>query len=289
MLFISTFYFNWPNPSKDLHGSSRGYSCSSKVANSALVQHFSGNVVPGTICGDLRQRQYISTTKTRRTEPLVVETNTADREGVREVFLSQGFDNNTVDILMASWRKGTFSNYSLYMSKWFKFASCNKVSPVEPPLQIALAFLTSLVRQGKSFNQICMARSALSSVINQQHVSFGNIPVVKRYMKGIFENNPTFPKFQFTWNVSLLFNYFRNMQDIDALDTQKLTQKLAMLMTLISGGQTVQTIHSIRVSDIKILDNKVVIPIMSPIKQTKPTKHMARLCFQIYNKESFVL
>ena len=216
----------------------------------------------------------------------MVETNTSDREGVREVFLSQGFDNNTVDILMASWRKGTFSNYSLYMSKWFKFASCNKVSPVEPPVQIALAFLTSLVRQGKSFHQICMARSALSSVINQQqNVSFGNITIAKRYMKGIFENNPTLPKFQFTWNVSLLFNYFRNMQDIDVLDTQKLTQKLVMLMTLISGGQGAQTIHSIRVSDIKILDNKVIIPIMSPIKQTKPTKHMGPLCFQIYNKE----
>ena len=102
-------------------------------------------------------------------------------------------------------------------------------------------------------------------------------------MKGIFENNPTLPKFQFTWNVSLLFNYFRNMQDIHALDIQKLTQKLVMLMTLISGEQ--RTIHSIRVSDIKILDNKVVIPIMSLIKQTKPTKHMAPLCFQIYNKE----
>ena len=46
-------------------------------------------------------------------------------------------------------------------------------------------------------------------------------------------------------------------------------------MTLISGEQ--RTIHSIRVSDIKILDNKVVIPIMSLIKQTKPTKHMALL------------
>ena len=175
---------------------------------------------------------------------------------------SQGFDNDVADILMTSWRKGTFSNYSLYMNKWFNFASCNKVSPVEPPVQVALASLISLVRQIKSFNQICMARSALSSVINQQqNVSFGNIPIVKRYMKGIFENNPTLPKFQFTWNVSLLFNYFRNMQDIHALDIQKLTQKLVMLMTLISGEQ--RTIHSIRVSDIKILDNKVVIPIMS--------------------------
>ena len=172
---------NWPHPSKDSYGSNRGYSCSSKVANSALVQHFLGNVIPGTVCGDPTQSKSTSTTKTRGTAPLVVETNTSDREGVREVFLIQGFDNYTVDILMASWRKGTFSNCSLYMSKWLKFASFKKVSPVEPLVQVALAFLTSLVRQGKSFNQICMARSALSSVINQQqNVSFGNIPFVKR-------------------------------------------------------------------------------------------------------------
>ena len=45
-----------------------------------------------------------------------------------------------------------------------------------------------------------------------------------------------------------------------------------MLMTPISGGDMVQTIHSIRVSDVKILGNKVIIPIMSVIKQNKPTE-----------------
>ena len=129
------------------------------------------------------------------------------------------------------------------MSKWFKFASHNKISPVEPPVQDVLAFLISLVREGKYFNQTCMARSTFSSVINQQQsVSFGNIPIVKRYMKGIFENNPILPKFQFIWNASLLFDYFHNMQDIHALDIQKLSQKLVMLMTLILGGQRAQTL-----------------------------------------------
>ena len=93
------------------------------------------------------------------------------------------------------------------------------------------------------------------------------------------------PKFQFTSDVSLFFNNFHSMQEIQALDMQKLTQKLVLLMALISGGQRVRAIHSIRVSDLKILDNKVVIPIMPLIKQTKPTKYLAPLCFQAYNKE----
>ena len=75
------------------------------------------------------------------------------------------------------------------------------------------------------------------------------------------------------------------MPEIHTLDIQKLTQKLVILMTLISGGQRAQNIFSSRVSDIKILDNKVAIPIMSQIEQTKPTKHKEPLCFQAYNKD----
>ena len=82
------------------------------------------------------------------------------------------------------------------MSKWFKFASCNKVSAVALPVQVPLAFLTSYVRQGKSFNQVCMTRSTLPSVIKQQqNVSFSNITSVKRYMKGIFEQKTALPTF----------------------------------------------------------------------------------------------
>ena len=80
------------------------------------------------------------------------------------------------------------------------------------------------------------------------------------------------------------------MQEIQALDIQKLTQKLLMLMTLVSGDQRAQNIHSIRFFDVKILDNKVVKPIISLIKQTKPAKHIAPISSQIYKKsQSFVL
>ena len=41
------------------------------------------------------------------------------------------------------------------------------------------------------------------------------------------------------------------MQEIHALDIQKSTQKLVMLMTLISEDQRAEIIHSIRVSDIQ--------------------------------------
>ena len=86
----------------------------------------------------------------------------------------------------------------------------------------------------------------------QQH---DNTPIAKSYMKEIFENN-------------------------QALDIQKLIQKLVMLMTLISICQGAQSIKNLRVSDIL-----VAILFMSLIKQSKPIKHMVPLCFQTYNKK----
>ena len=43
-----------------------------------------------------------STTKTAGTAPLVAKSNTSNKDVVRELFLSQVFDNDTVDILMTS-------------------------------------------------------------------------------------------------------------------------------------------------------------------------------------------
>ena len=65
--------------------------------------------IPRTISGDPTQRKSTCTTKARG------ETNTSDREGVREVFLSQDFYNDTVDILTANLRNGNFSNQVLFI------------------------------------------------------------------------------------------------------------------------------------------------------------------------------
>ena len=115
-----------------------------------------------------------------------------------------------------------FSHHLLLQVSWKKF----QIVDMSDRLNFKKSFVQFVFNiffdsfrfmQAKSF----MARTALSSVIHQQqNVSFGNTPIIKRYMKGIFENNPTLPK-----NVSLIFS-FCNMQEIRALDIQKLAQKL---------------------------------------------------------------
>ena len=64
------------------------------------------------------------------------------------------------------------------------------MNPLQPTSIEATEFLTYLFKQGHSHGQISAARSNLSSIIsftNSSDVSFGNLPLVKRLMKGIYE------------------------------------------------------------------------------------------------------
>ena len=133
-----------------------------------------------------------------------------------------------------------------------------------------------------------MARSALSSLIDMGDscaVTFGKHPLVKRLMKGIFESNPSFPRYNMVWNVNTLFAYFRSLDTPANMDVGPLGKKLALLMCILAGGQRSQTLHCIQVSDIKILEDKCIISIFDKIKQTRPGKHMKPLEFRVYLRE----
>lgn len=97
-------------------------------------------VTPRNVCGNLTETKYNTSTITNE------KTNISGRKVVSEVNVeSAGFDRDTV-ILIASWKKDTSFSYSVYTSEWFMFSCYGKVSPVEPPVQIALASMTLLVR-----------------------------------------------------------------------------------------------------------------------------------------------
>ena len=104
-------------------------------------------------------------------------------------------------------------------------------------------------------------------------------------MKGIFELRPSFPKYTFIWDIQKVFDYFRGLPDVEKLDLKLLSHKLVMLLCLLSGGQRAQTIHVLCIEDIKYVDDGIIIPIMSKIKQTKRGRHMKPLSFKPFDSE----
>ena len=138
-----------------------------------------------------------------------------------------------------------------------------------------------------TYYQLKNATSAISSMINPLgNVTFGRLPIVKRFMKGVFECRPVFPRLSVFWDVNILFDFFRSLPKPEDLSLKILGQKLATLMAIVSGGQRVQTIHQIHIDDIIFHNEKVLIPITSVIKQTRPSNHMPPLVFKDFEEST---
>jgi hypothetical protein len=64
------------------------------------------------------------------------------------------------------------------------------------------------------YSSINTARSVLSSILSWESnpTPFGQLPIVKRFMKCVYESRPSLPRYCFTWNVNTVFSYLRRQQ-----------------------------------------------------------------------------
>ena len=98
-------------------------------------------------------------------------------------------------------------------------------------------------------------------------VTVGSHPVVCRVVKGVFENRPSLPKYQETWDVDSVVDYLAGWAEACRLDLKHLTRRLVMLLALLSGQR----------GYVKMGDNKCTIVYSSVLKQSKSGKHIRPL------------
>ena len=86
---------------------------------------------------------------------------------------------------------------------------------------------------------------------------FGELPIVRRFMKGVYELRPTFPKHKEIWDVKILLYYFHHQDCAAALTLKDLTLKVTILLLLLSG-QRCQTIHYLSIDQMHKSADKYV-------------------------------
>jgi hypothetical protein len=72
-----------------------------------------------------------------------------------------------------------------------------------------------LYNQGLGYSALNTARCALSSfVLPVNNITFGAQPLVIRFMKGIYQQRPSVPRYEHIWDVSVehigMFELFKN-------------------------------------------------------------------------------
>lgn len=153
---------------------------------------------------------------------------------------------------------------------WFSFCSGQQIDPYDPPLGKFLDFLVTLYDKGLKYSTLNTARSAISAIVvlaNNQ--TLGSHPLVSRFMKGIFKNIPSAPKYKTTWDAQIMLNYLSGLPDITGINLKSLTFKLLMLIALVSA-QRGQSLHMLDISFMKVVDTSYEFLLPDHVKQSKP-------------------
>ena len=155
---------------------------------------------------------------------------------IREKITAKGLSTVATDIILHSWRKSTGRQYETYFGKWILFSETEQVNPFDPPTETVLAFLSTLYEKNTGYSAINTAKSALSSmcsVVSNRDID--NEKIITRFMRGIFNSQPSLLNYTSTWDVNMVFKYLETLSDNKDLSLLELSQKTAILLMLLSG------------------------------------------------------
>ena len=102
-------------------------------------------------------------------------------------------------LIMFAWCKGTQKQYQTYATKWMQYCTLRHIDFVKANVTEAAEFLTTLFQEGLHYSALNTAQSILSAVMEPTHgITTGNQPLIKRLMKGIFNERPSLPRYTVT-------------------------------------------------------------------------------------------
>lgn len=175
---------------------------------------------------------------------------------------------DTTRLIIESLRPATKMQYATYIIQFMNF--------IEKPLKECtstdlLSFLSTLYhKKHLRYSAVNTARSAVSTLMDLlKGEPLGQHHLVKRFMKGVFHQRPSLPKYQSIWDPDILLNYLD--QDSNQLTTLEFSRKIATLLTLLSGNRVI-TIASLKTKDIHIEENRIILTPSVLGKTSKPGK-----------------
>jgi len=192
----------------------------------------------------------------------------------REVMLNSRTDLLTEKskfIVEASIRTSTKKKYSTYIDKWHKFCKTENLRTRISANHI-VNFLSELYNNNASYSAIKSAKSALShEICLPPFSSIGDHPLIRKFMKGVFNLRPPKAKCGFIWDVKVLFQYFDNLENNDELNDYDLTYKTLCLLVLLNGSR-INTVHKFKTDEIIINDIGITITPSDLLKHSRQNR-----------------
>ena len=146
-----------------------------------------------------------------------------------------GDTQSLTDFLSNHLSSGTKKCYSSTFLKFSTFCSNLNVSPSSCPPTTIARFLKKMFDDGASYSSVNLARSAIS----KNHDGFNGVPagchrLVSTAVKAVFRQRPPLPRYVNTFDISIVFNYLKQLPSNQELGLKLLTHKTLFLLIVSS-------------------------------------------------------
>ena len=177
------------------------------------------------------------------------------------------------------------NNMGHISKKWVHFCSEQQIDAIYPSLNEILTFLTHLSSSNLGYSSINSAKSMLSSLFSLLYKrDIGTEPLIRHFMKGIFNMKPSLPRYVNTWDVQTVITYLDSLNTLE-VSLKLLSVKLTTVLAL-TTGQRCQTLWAIQVNDIEISKEFMKVRISKLLKQSKVNNHLREMYFEPFVKNS---
>ena len=131
---------------------------------------------------------------------------------VRTALRNKEIQEDIWALIRCSWRDSTRSQYDSALRKWLSYCSERSIDTSNPDVADILSFLTHLYNTGPRYSSISTVKSGLSNDVFIPGINkIADHPLVKRLMGGIFNKRPTKPRYNFTWDTSIVIIFLRTL------------------------------------------------------------------------------
>lgn len=186
----------------------------------------------------------------------------------------------SVEIMLNALSDNTYKQYNGCIKSWTEYCSKYNYDCSKASVPIVINFLTEMFDKGAKYGTLNSYKSALSLLFNDVVNDYR----IKRFMKGVFRLRPIKPKYNLTWNPSIVLDYLAKQWPNESLNLETLSKKILTLLALVTAHR-VQTLSLIQLHNINTQNtNEIIIKIPDIIKTSKPNTFQPVLKLPFYNE-----
>ena len=154
--------------------------------------------------------------------------------------------------------------------------SSKNVDPFQATTKVGIEYLTKYFHTGVGYSSVNTAISVSSTIIKTENeIPFGELPLVCRFLKGVFNLRPALSRYCTTWDASVVLKYIKSLEAM-------WLEKPFVSSCNPSVYQRDQTLFYMNIDLIMFEAGKVTIFVPELLKQSRPGRHLGPMVLLRY-------